>query len=227
MPSPEQSSRQPAGDSPEKICRSFLAIDPQPAIRAANAPKLRAVLTSLTMHLCDRVRSQASDFLTGAPPPDGWPGPCAIGSGMRAGFELYHELCRAVAASWLSATGFDPAQAAAEPGYHAGIVIPSLAAISRDRMRGTLLTLTDRIRATTDDADASAVLSAATRLPDELWDVGTGTTAAMALYRHVVFVQAVDVWYCLHDELGTGAAPAMHPFTPPPPGTLFFPVSPN
>jgi hypothetical protein len=145
---------------------------------------------------------------------------------MHAGFELHHQTCRAVAANWLDATGFDPARAAADPSYHAGTIIPSLAATGRDRMRGTLLTLTDRIRATTADADTSATLSAATRLPDDLWDVGAGVTAAIALYQHSVLIQAADVWYCLHDGLATGAAPALRPFSPPP-GALVFPVSPN
>lgn len=231
MPHPDQSPRQPPGGqppgSPESVCRSLLAADPRPAIRAASGQQLRTALTRITSHLCNRVHRTASDFMVAAPAQDQRPGACEIGSGMRAGFRLYDDLCRAVAATWLHAAGFDPAQAAASPDYHAAVISPFLATAGKHRLRGVLLTLTDHIRAATTDADASAAIATSTRIPDDAWDAGTGVSAAIALYRHAVLVEATYVMYHLHDELGTSRAPALLPFTPSSPGIPFFPVSPN
>lgn len=230
MPNPDQSPHQPpAGQpsaGPERAFRSLLAADARPAIRAASGQQLRSVLTGITSHLCRRVHRQVSDFIAAAPAPDRWPGACEAGSGMRAGFQLYDDLCRAVAASWLHAAGFDPAQAAAGPDYHAAVIVPFLAA-GKHRLRGVLLTLTDRVRAATADADASAAIAAAARFPDDVWDAGTGVSAAITLYQHAVLTEAAQVTYRLHHGLGTGRAPAPLRFTPPPAGIPFFPASPN
>jgi hypothetical protein len=225
MSRPDQPSRASAGDTPESVCRSLLAADPRPAIRSAPAPALRDLLSEITSHLCLLLQRQASDFTTTAPPPDRWPGSCAIGSGLRAGFQLYHDLTQAVAASWLHATGFDPAQAAADPAYHAAVISPSLTAATRHQIRAILLDLTSHIDTVTADAATSAALSAATQLPDDLRDIATGVTAAIALYQHTVFTQAADILHCLQAGLGTSHATSLPPFTPP--GAPGYPISPN
>ena len=151
-PDPPQPHRGQLPASPERAFRSLLAADARPAIRAASGQQLRSVLTGVTSHLCRRVHRQASDFMAAAPAPDRWPGACEAGSGMRAGFQLYDDLCRTIAADWLHTAGFDPAQAAVGPDYHATVIDPFLAAAGKHRLRGALLTLTDRVRAVTADA---------------------------------------------------------------------------
>jgi hypothetical protein len=214
---------QPAS-GPESVYRSLVAADARPAIRAASGPQLRAALQEITRHLCDLVRRRARGTVAA---PGQWPGACEAGS-MQAALELFDDVCRAVAARWLKALRFDPARAAAEPDYHAAVIGPVLATARPHRLRSLLLSLADRIRATTADADTSAALATATPVPDDIWDVGTGVTEALALYQHAVLIQAADVLYYLHEGLSLGQAPAVLPFRPAPlPGTPFLPASPN
>jgi hypothetical protein len=211
--------------SPESVYRTVLAADARPAIRAASGPQLRAALNDITTHLCDYVRRHARHTVAA---PGQWPGPIEAGA-MQFALELFDDVRRAVAASWLHALRFDPGRAAAEPDYHGTVVGPVLAAARKYRLRGLLLTLADRIRAATTDADTSAALVAVTPVPDDIWDVGTGVSAAMVLYQHAVLVEAAHVWYYLPGGLGTGQAPVLPPIAPPPhpARNRFLPVSPN
>jgi hypothetical protein len=59
-------------------------------------------------------------------------------------------------------------------------------------MRGLLLMLTDRIRATLADAGTSARQNSGTRLPGELRDIGVGVTATIALHKHTVLIVGVN-----------------------------------
>jgi hypothetical protein len=213
----------PEPGGPESAYRSLVAADARPAIRAASGPQLRAALTDITTHLCDNLRRHAS----GTAATGRRPGACQAGA-LQAALELFDDIRRAVAASWLEVLRFDSARAAAEPDYHGIVIGPALATARTRRLRSLLLTLADRIRAVTAEADTSAALAAATPVPDDIWDVGTGVTAAIALYQHALLIQAADVLYYLHGGLGTGQPLALPPFTPPPPpGTPFLPVSPN
>jgi hypothetical protein len=110
---------QPAS-GPESVYRSLVAADARPAIRAASGPQLHAAMNDITTHLCDHVRRQASCT---AAAPDQWPGAGEAGS-LQAALELFDDIRRAVAASWLHALQFDPDRAAAEPHYHGTVIGP-------------------------------------------------------------------------------------------------------
>jgi hypothetical protein len=213
------------GSGPESAYRSLVAADARPAIRAASGQQLRAALNDITTHLCDNLRRHASGTVAA---PGRRSGP-SEGGALQVALELFDDVSRAVAASWLEALRFDPGRAAAEPDYHGMVIGPVLAAARKHRLRGLLLTLADRIRAATADADTSAALAAVTPVPDDIWDVGTGVSAAIALYQHAVLVEAAHVLYYLHGGLGTGQAPVLSPVASPPhpPRNPFLPVSPN
>jgi hypothetical protein len=72
-PVPNGHPASPPATAPNRYAgRSWPSI---PSLRPARpARPSRAVLTGLTGHLGDRAGSQAGDFLTGAPSPDGWHG---------------------------------------------------------------------------------------------------------------------------------------------------------
>jgi len=225
MSSP-QSADDPPADNPEATYRSLLAIDIRSAIGSASIPRLRAALSGTIAHMCQRARPQLSEFRIVAPGSRRKASASEKGSGMRAGFQLYDQVSRAVIASWLTAMQVDAERASADPEYYGAVMAPLAATASSQRMRGLLLTLADCIDADIADADTSAAL-AATQFPDDVWEAGIGVGFAIALYRHVVLIQAVHAVYYVHEGLGIGDATVLARFTVPPPGTSCYTASPN
>lgn len=215
MPQDHQASHptdDPDGDNPELVYRAYLTADTRLAIRAATTEQMRRILADIARHLCH----QLTDPLGGVPPlgPDQrqpWQ-VCQVGTGTRAGFQLYHHVLQAVAGCYLHALGFDPARATADDTYYATAIDPFLRKARKQWLRRTLNRLADHLDATVHDSDVAADVSAQADLPHDIWEVGTGVTSAIQLYRHAVRIVSVHTLFFLWE--GSGVAGQTHVLRP-------------
>lgn len=170
MPQPDQPSH-PTSDPahPAAVHQVYLTTNIRSAIRVATAKQLRAALAEIARHLC---------YHLGDPPGldagQSWQG-CQVGSGTRAGFQLYHHALQAVADYFLQALGLDPVRATTDNDYLASALGPFLA-VSPRQSRRTLIRLVDCIDATVKDADiaAGAAGDVHAGLPEDVWEVVLG-----------------------------------------------------
>jgi len=212
---------------PESVYGVYLSTDARSAIRAAAPEQMRGVLRDISADLCRCLRRDLSGIpALGADRRQPWQA-CQVGCGMRAGFQLYRHVTQAVAGSFLHAMGFDPGRAVAEDAYLTTDVDPFWATACAQHMRRTLLDLADHLQAVLDDCDTSARASAQAAVPDDLWEIGTGVTAAIQLYRHAVRARAVHALYYLWEGLGTGSTPPLALLTTDIADPTVFAVSPN
>jgi hypothetical protein len=210
-----QDDLDPASE-PETIYRTFLAADIRPVITAAAPAAMRAALDTLAAHLCGRLCHDITTFRAYGPdqrPP--WAA-CETGNALRAGFQLAHAVTQAIAGSYLTIMGFDPATATTAPAYHPDVITPALRAARPTRLHATLLGLTEHATATVTDADQGFALAgqASDGIPADLWDTATAVTTAIRLYRHAALTEAAHVLSTLWDELAPG--PVLLPFAPSP-----------
>jgi len=124
---------------------------------------------------------------------------CQVGTGTRAGLQLYRHVEQAVAGSYLHALDFDPDRATVGNIYYATIIDPFLRTARKQRLRRTLLHLADHLDATLRDSDLAADTSARSDLPEDVWEAGTGVNAAIQLYRYAVRVLTAHTLFYLWD----------------------------
>jgi hypothetical protein len=206
MPHPDPASSPTSGPEadPESVYDTYLTIDIRPAIRAARPDQMRRILGDIGRYLCHHVR-QDHRAIPALSPDRPQPGKVRqSGSGMRAGFQLYQHATQAVAGGFLHALGFDPARAAGEDSYLSTEVDPFLGKATTGRMRRTLLTFADHVQFVLDDSDTIASASTQADLPDHLWQLATGVSAAIHLHRHAVRALAAHVLYYAWDGLELG-----------------------
>jgi len=224
---PPHAADGPGTGDPESVYHLYLTTDVRPAIRAASPAQMRGILRDIGAHLCHCLRRDAGG-IPGLSPGRRQPWQvCQIGSGMRAGFQLYQHVTQAVAGSCLHALGFDPGRAAAEDTYFTTDVDPFLVTARQQCMRRTLLHLTGHLQAVLDDSDTSAQASADAAVPDELWEIANGVTAGIQLYRHAVRALAVHVLYYMWEGLGAGSTTGFVPFIPDIADPAAFGICPN
>jgi len=102
MPHPDRTPHpadDPSASDPEAIYRAYLTTDARPAIHAATTEQLRGILAAIARNLCHHLAEP-----TGGVPPLGpdlrrpWQ-VCQVGTGTRAGLQLYRHVEQAVAAA--------------------------------------------------------------------------------------------------------------------------------
>ena len=210
----------PAGDSPEQVVADFLALDYRSAITAAPARRLRDAGEAIAGYLCHHLAQDLDDlpFCGGPGDKPQW-AVCAVGSIMRAGFELLQAATDAVCGAYLAQMGFDPEPARRNRAYEADIVMPAVACAGKNRLREMLTQLIDSISEIARESASSYRLVTETEMPEDISLEAVSVTMALGLYNQVVLTTAANVLYRLRDNL-VPDQDAAFPLARPAPGSL-------